>query len=361
MADGSLLLGSSAPVFRVDDVREGGLARDLIRMEIDEDTGGMKRLAARFTAWGPRSRGAEEAELWFDRAVLDFGARLSVSIGTAGEDRTVFKGVVSGIEADHREGVEPEIVVFAEDDLMPLRLKHRFKTYTEATDEDLVRAIASEHGLTADVDAAGPTHAVVQQWNVSDLAFLRERARLLQADLWVLEGKLGFKTRDKRGGTEMSLVMGGNLVKLEARADLAHQRTEARISGYDIDERDSIDESADDSTLSAETSGGVSGVALMDQVFGETRTFRVREAPAAPDQARDWAKGEMLRRARRFVTLRGITNGTPDLAVGGKLALERVAAPFLGGGYYVTRVTHSYDLIQGFRTAFEAERATVAG
>jgi phage protein D len=45
--------------------------------------------------------------------------------------------------------------------------------------------------------------------------------------------------------------------------------------------------------------------------------------------------------------------------VGSKVELQRVGKPFEGEGYYVTRVCHSYDLEKGFRTRFEAERATL--
>ena len=67
----------------------------------------------------------------------------------------------------------------------------------------------------------------------------------------------------------------------------------------------------------------------------------------------------MLRRARGFVTVRGLTNGSPEMRVGSLLTLERVGEVFNGGGYYVTRVRHTYDLTEGHRTHFEAERATV--
>jgi hypothetical protein len=36
-----------------------------------------------------------------------------------------------------------------------------------------------------------------------------------------------------------------------------------------------------------------------------------------------------------------------------------VGAPFEGGGYHATRVRHTYDLQQGHRTHFHAERATI--
>jgi phage protein D len=67
----------------------------------------------------------------------------------------------------------------------------------------------------------------------------------------------------------------------------------------------------------------------------------------------------MLRRARSFVTVTGVTRGSPDMVVGTKLALQRVGHPFDGSGYYVTRVLHTYDLKYGHRTRFVAERPTI--
>ena len=83
----------------------------------------------------------------------------------------------------------------------------------------------------------------------------------------------------------------------------------------------------------------------------------MREVALTAEEAAAWARAEMLRRARRFVTVTGMTRGTPDLSVGSRLRLELVGAPFEGEGYYVTRVTHTFDLERGLRTAFEAERA----
>ena len=67
----------------------------------------------------------------------------------------------------------------------------------------------------------------------------------------------------------------------------------------------------------------------------------------------------MLRRSRRFVTVRGVTRGSPDMVVGSRLSLDRVGTPFNGDGYYAVRVCHTYDLASGHRTHFEAQRATI--
>jgi len=73
------------------------------------------------------------------------------------------------------------------------------------------------------------------------------------------------------------------------------------------------------------------------------------------------ARALMQTRARRFVRVSGVADGTPTLGVGTLVRLERVGAPFEGDGYYVTRVCHSYDQIHGYRTRFDAERAWVGG
>jgi len=97
----------------------------------------------------------------------------------------------------------------------------------------------------------------------------------------------------------------------------------------------------------------------LQQAFGERISYRVRENPLIADEASAWAKAEMLRRCRGFVSVLGMTDGTPDMIVGSRLNLSRVGKPFEGDGYYVVRVRHTYDLEHGFVTHFEAQRPTI--
>lgn len=364
MATAPELYGSSAPVLRLGGERSAALARDLLMLEVKEDTQGMKRLTARFCATGPQATGDNEAWLHLDGTELDFGKRLEVSIGPAAASRTVFAGRISALETELREGCQQEVLVYAEDALMDLRWAHRCKTYEDSSDADIVRSIAAEHGLSAQVDADGPTHRVVQQWNQSDLAFLRERARLLQAEIWVEDMTLHFATRSRRPAPELTLINGntepglaGNkLLTLNARADLAHQRSEVHVAGYDVATRERIDESAGTADVQAEAGPGRLGVDLLGQAFGTFNSHRLREVPLGSDVASAWARAEMLRRARGFVRIRGLTDGSPEMVVGSSLTLQGIGPMFSGSRYRVTQLTHRYDLQHGHRTAFEAER-----
>lgn len=350
---------ATAPVFKVEGAVSSELARDVTSLRIEEATDGLKSLEVRLLAEGPRLNEVEEGPLYLDGRSIDFGKQIEVSIGPSDAARIVFSGAVSAIEATFSAGVVPSVTAFAEDKLAALRMTRRIKTYENMSDADIAQAIASEHGLQVQANADGPTYKVVQQWNQSDLAFLRERARLIQAEIWFVKDTLHFATRGNRTATTVSLVLGDDLLEAQVRADLAHQRTTVKVSGYDASQRQGITEEAGADTIQSEVSGGRTGSAVLRQAFGERESFRVRGDPIVSAEAQAWARAEMLRRARGFVKVSGMTNGTADMVVGSKLSLNRVGAPFGGDGYYVTRVCHTYDLIDGFRTHFDAERATV--
>jgi len=298
-------------------------------------------------------------QLYLDGSIFDFGSKLDVSIGPEGDARTIFTGFVSGLEASLYHDKTPQVTAFAEDKLMGFRLTRRSKTYKQKSDAQIAQAIASEHGLRAQADATGPTYDVVQQWNMSDLAFLRERARLIQAEIWFQNDTLYFRSRGSRNATDLTLVHENDLVDVEARADLAHQRTSVKVSGYNAAARQHIDQEAGADAIQSEISGGRIGPTILQSAFGENISYRVREVPLQDDEARAWARAEMLRRCRQFVTVAGTTKGSPDMMVGSNVTLDGVGKAFDGPGYYVTHVRHVYDMTLGHRTHFEAERPTL--
>ncbi|MEW9553376.1 phage late control D family protein [Nonomuraea sp. NPDC050783] len=353
------LFATASPVFTVDDGLVRELARDCVRLEISEDVRGLRTLRGHFTAVGGPATGPPGELLYLDGDRADFGRRLRVSVGAPGVQRYVFDGVVSAIEVELGDGEPPLVVLHAEDALMRLRMTRRMRTYRDMTDADLAREVADAHGLKADVAAEGPRYDVVQQLNQSDLAFLRERARLVQAELWCTGDELHFRTRARREGTSLTLVYGDHLLSARLCADLAHQRDSVVVTGYDAAREGGLQERAGPEAVEAEVTGGRTGPRLVARALGGSVSYRVREAALTSEEAASWARAEMLRRARRFVTVAGLTRGSPDMVVGSRLTLRRVGAPFEGQGYYVTRVTHAFDNVHGLRTRFEAERATL--
>lgn len=351
---------AASPVFTVGGSRQPDLARDLVRLDVAEDVAGLRTLSAHFLASAPRTKSSNDVVEYLDGSTLDFGKRLQVSLGPPGNERTVFTGMVSALEVRFTEGDVPTVILLAEDDLMRLRFSQRSATYTSCTDADVAGKVARRHGLKADIAADGPTYDVVQQVNQSDLAFLRERARRLQAELWAGDGVVHLATRDRRPGTRITLTRGtSDLIDVAVRADLAHQCSAVHVSGYDARRRAAIDAEAPASTVDAETSGGRTGPQTLRKAFGDLPGRRIRDVPVVESEARALARAEMLRRSRGFVEVRGTTPGSPQIVVGSRVTLARCGRPFDGDGYYVTRFRHSFDMTTGLRTYFTAERPTL--
>jgi phage protein D len=352
-------LAAVSPVFTVDGDVAHDLGRDCLRLEIDEGIEGLRTMQAHFVAVAAGAPGPPEPMLYLDGREIDFGKPIQVSIGPDEAQRTVFDGVISAIEVIFGDSEPPRVLVLAEDALMKLRMTRRMHSYKNMTDADIAGEIARDHGLQSDVSVDGPRYDVVQQLNQSDLAFLRERARLLQAELWCTGQTLHFSSRPDRSGTDLTLVKGADLLSARLCADLAHQRTEVVITGYDASAKAVIDERAGSDTINAEISTGRTGPETVQRALGESTSFRVREVALTADEAQAWARAEMLRRSRRFVTVVGVTRGSPDMVVGSRLTLSLVGDPFEGDGYYATRVRHTFDHTAGLRTHFEADRPTL--
>jgi uncharacterized protein len=353
---------SHAPVFTVESRTEGALARDLLRLDVEEGVLGLRTLVAHLHAVGPDSDGSAEGLSYLDGAIIDLGKRIDVAIGPPGGERRIFGGKVSAVEVSFAEGSVPHVSVYAEDALMSLRMRERTATYTDMSDAGIVEEIAGEHGLGVAADVEGPTYPTVQQVEESDLAFVRNRALRLNAEVWVDgDDVLHVADRTQRDGVDIQLVQGGELIGVTSRVDLAHQREEVTFRGWDDQSVEPIVERANADVVASEVAGGRLGPDLVSSVFGDTAVSRSRRDVLAADTGRAYARAELLRRARGFVTVDGVTSGTPDLVPGAHLDLRRVGRPFEGTGYRVVHAHHSYDPETGYRTRFRAERPAMAG
>lgn len=351
---------ATAPAFTVAGRTVADMGRDLVRLDVREGAMGLRTLVARLMAVGEDSDGSAGSLRYLDGQDVDLGSAITATIGPSGDARQVFNGTVSALELTMTEGGYPVVTICAEDALMRLRMASRSATWSDVSDADLVSRIADLHGLGAQVDLDGPTHPVVQQQAESDLAFLRRRLSRIAGELWVdADDVVHAADRTARPGPTIGLVQGNDLIAVTARVDLAHQRSSVVVRGWDRRAVEVVAEEAGADVISAETTQGRTGPALVADVFGQVALARVDRGAGDSALAQALADAEMRRRARGFVTVDGTTAGTPDMVPGAHLILHRVGRPFAGGGYRVVAVHHSYDLAVGHRTDFTAERAEV--
>lgn len=349
MANPADALYSARPRLYVGGENQPRLEQGMSRMEIVETIHGLYRCEAEFINWG--ASGNAPDFLYFDRALLDFGKTFTVKLDTD----VLFDGRIMALEANYPEGAPPNITVLVEDRFQDLRMTRRTRSFEEVTDADVVRRIASDHGLTADVSADGPTYKMLAQVNQSDLAFVRERARSIDAELWMDDSKLSVKTRANRRGSALELTLARELQFFTAMADLATQRTSVIANGWDVSGKSALHHEAGETVIQGELNGDTSGASILRSALGERKEALAHAVPLNSNETQAVAESSFKSCARRFVVGRGTATTQAKLRVGALLDLKALG-PLFNGKYYVVEARHVFDSVKGLRTQFVAER-----
>lgn len=353
----SLTLYSSTPKLVVGGQELLAATRDLLSLSIDEDILGMSSLEARFINV-PRD-GRSTTYPYLDRATFDFGTEIVVSLGPANDETELFRGRISALNAGFSEAEATTFSLCAEDRLQDFRLTRRTRTFSDVTAADIARSLAGDHGLTPSIDLDGPTRRVVNQLNLSDLAFLRELARADGAEVWLEGNDLHLQRRSDRDVGIVTLTYGASLSAFHVRADLSHQVTDLAVTGWSVADKDVIDEAADSGELGSELGPGDScGSDVLAQALMDRHERVVVAHALTTDDARARARAQYLERARRFVTGTGVTDGSPGLRVGTRVTIDRIGDLF-SGDYRVVRTSHRFDLVRGYQTEFDVERVGI--
>ncbi len=348
-APGNSVLLQARPTLLFAGQEDAVMAGRLHELLIHETAHGLYRCEAAFNNWG--NTGGGIGYLLFDRSLLDFGKSFEVRVDGA----TMFAGKITALQADYPNGSPPQMRILAEDKMQDLRMTRRTRSFSDASDAQVIQQVAQDHGLTAQIDINGPTHKILAQVNQSDLAFVRERARATGAEIWVDGQTLHAASRANRGASNLDLTHGDSLREFSVLADLSNQATSVIASGWDVSAKEAINEQAGADVLGADLGQDESGASILRSAFGERKQIHVHTAPASASEARDYAKARFLETARRFVVGSGVAEPDSKLRVGIKVKLSGLGSLF-SGKYYVTETRLTFDTQQGLRTHFRCER-----
>lgn len=340
---------SSLPDVLIDGQKQDSLKGDLQNLLIVEDIQGLYRCELLVNNAGSTDNKLDF--LYFDRKSVDFGKQLQIKL----DDQTLFDGRIMALEGQFMDGATPMLAILAEDRFQDLRMTRRARSFEQVSDADVLNTIASDHGLSPDINLSGPTYTSLAQVNQSDLAFARERARAVEAELWLDGSTLHACRRADRNGGSLDLVYRSGLREFTVLADLAGQRNSVIVTGWDVGAKDAIKYEANDSVITSELGNDQSGVAILRSALEERKETLAHTVPLASDEAQAVAEAYYRMAARRFVTGRGLADTDARLRVGTQVNLLELG-PLFSGKYYVTEIRTMYDAVHGLRTEFAVER-----
>ncbi|MCX4673188.1 type IV secretion protein Rhs [Streptomyces sp. NBC_01381] len=325
------------------------------------------------------------------------GQSVEVRLGYAWQEKppVVAKGQVTTVQPDFPSSGPPTLQVSCQDRTTQMKdrkpLPGDEKKFLNLADWQIVNKIAERHGLEVVAEEEGVVHPLVVQKNQDDVAFLLERAKGIDRELYVApdpgsgeetlffvcpaDGRAGSTKRQphtfdlwyavlaegaRSGRAEQGEASRTspepNLISFRPTLKLAGQVAKVTVRGWNPRTKKAIVASATRADLQAERDAGRSGPSAAAEEMGDREEVIVDRPVSSEPEARALAVSVLRDKSYQFVTCTGQLAGLPDLVPSDSLRIGGVGSRF-GGTYYTTKVTHSFNS-SGFFTSFEARRTS---
>jgi len=315
---------------------------------------------------------------WSDSPKFRLGSRVHVQLGYADRLVSMLRGTITTLSPEFLSDGAPTLTVRAMDALVALKGSKPPEdqvTYCDKKDWQIAQQIASRHDLRLEYTDDGPVHASVQQRNIDDLTFLKERAAridfavFMQTDPDSGKDVLHFEKptdgRDARPIRTYVLQWGslGNtstapsMIEFKPTMSASDQVQSVTVRGWDANAKQAIVATATAGTTEGVSgSGGDTGPAAAVLVAGKQgKKDTIVCAPVANQEEADaLAKARLAESAYKFMTASAKVIGLPDLRPGDNVEIGGVGTTFRGT-WYVTKVTHTLNA-SGLLTEFDARK-----
>jgi phage protein D len=233
----------------------------------------------------------------------------------------VFKGELVGIEPAYTSAGESLFTLRAFDRLHRLTRGRKSKTYQSQSDQDIVSAVAQEHGLSL-VTGSIPTirHASVYQHNQTDLEFLRARGATIGYQIRCEDTRLIFDSSKLDVDSGLEFVLGEpsppgalTLNAFAARMSNAAVVRTVSVRGWNAEKTQEF--AAEARAGSSSPLGSWPGAATLGD-FGQSDSFLVDHPILSVEEARAIAKARFAELAMSFLAADAEAPGHPRLKPG---------------------------------------------
>jgi len=292
---------------------------------------------------------------------VNIGSTVTIKITPPGGSsaETLMDGEVTSLEADYDANTSLSIIR-GYDKSHRLHRGRRTETYKNVTDSDIARTVVNRAGLAIkQIDSTSGTFDHVSQANQSDWDFLKSRAREVNYEMGMEDGKFYYRQPVQASGAPqlgtyrnhndpLQLVFGDDLIEFRPRVTSAEQASTIKVRGWDPDQKQPVIGSATPAAVGADSLPDTSS--NLASTFGSP-TFTVVNRPLAKQPEVDAAAAAAAEAlSSSYAEADGVANGNPKLKAGATVSVGKVGNKF-AGKYTLTSTRHVFGE-DGYRTHF---------
>jgi phage protein D len=279
----------------------------------------------------------------------------------------IIEGNVTGVKTNRRDSSHKVFEVTGFDGLQALTRGKKRRSWEQIKDSDIAGIIAGECGLgSGKIEDSGIIQPFVAQNNITNLAFLYERARRIGFEVKVEGRDLAFRKAEKKA-TGVTIRWDASkadnntciLQKCNFDATNMDQVQKVVVRGYDPKSASPI--IAECSRVEGGTMGGQQDAVQKAQSCNLDTTIQVSDQPIySQEEAERLAESILNQHADNYLTGHGACEGNPEIVCGKTVKLADIGSE-MDGEFYITGAKHTLKAGgsggAGYWTEFQISRS----
>lgn len=323
---------------------------DLTAIRVLEDVHATGTFAISMSCWNT----TEMKVKWIDDDLFSEGKTVTIYMGYRDNMKKFFTGEINGLEPEFDTQAASILTIRGYDRGHRLMRAKKTKSYLQMKDADIARKLASDAGLTTDVEDTKVTLEYVLQHNQTDLEFLQDRAARIGFEVFVVDNKLYFRNRQITGSDAFTLRREIELLEFYPRSTTLSQVEKVSVKGWNPKQKKEMVGNSQPGDVRGRM-GSSTGAAIAQKAFAGSLTVGVLSPMFSQQEADTLASAILNETALTYVTGEGVCIGRMDLRPGKLIKIDGIGRRF-SGSYYVTSAEHSFLPHRGYRTAFTVRR-----
>jgi Rhs element Vgr protein len=254
------------------------------------------------------------------------GKKIEIQLGYAGNNQSVFKGIVVKHSIRVRKNGSV-LVVECRDEAVRMTAELNTRHYAGKKDSEIIDEIVAGHGLARDIEASAAALEEVVQYNATDWDFVLCRAEANGQVVLAEDGKVTVQRPAPGQQPAVSVKFGATLLELDAEIDARRQSKGIKATSWSAaDQALAVAEAREPP---ASNSGNLTADALAKALGGAAQVVRHGGA-LTQAELQAWADARLLK--ERLAKLRGRAKcqGFAAAKPGSVVALEGVGQRFEG-------------------------------
>jgi len=281
---------------------------------------------------------------------LAIGSPVEIKVGN--DSKSIYVGEIVGLEPIYKGGDRSKILIRAMNQLHRLLRKRKSLTFTDKTDEQILKQVVGDAGLALEwKHDKSITYKHVYQHNQTDMEFLRTRAARMGCHVWCVDKKVFVKQPELQGAAIAELNVDqssttGALRMFAPRLNSSGILNKVTVKGWNPETKELI---TGEASVTASQLGQQTGISGSAKVAKNDETFTVDHPIWDKAEATALAKARLQEASLSYITGVAEATGSPVFELGKLVKIVANANPAsqakdpFNGKYYIMGVTHRYN------------------